>query len=305
GIECDGSTYHSAATARDRDRLRQQVLEGLGWHLIRIWSTDWFHNRDVQIARVVDYVSKVKEELRKEPPALPLIDFAPTKEDSSKQLEDIESNDSAAAKSSAAVPEQPSPAQEAQAPTSERETIDSYSITPIEILGDAQAFNAATDQTIELVIQKVLEHEAPIHGDELKKRVAAHWQISRVGTRISSRLDGVLIGLLKAKQAFCRGEFIWKDEPTSIAPRCRRSVEGYSFSTETIPPEELDQCIEMILRDSKGRTKEEIISDVSRSMGFRRAGQKLSDSISQRIQRMMDQSLLEPCSAGLRLPVTR
>ena len=41
GIECDGATYHSAATARDRDRLRQDVLERLGWRLHRIWSTDW------------------------------------------------------------------------------------------------------------------------------------------------------------------------------------------------------------------------------------------------------------------------
>lgn len=172
-------------------------------------------------------------------------------------------------------------------------------------MGDAQAFGEATDQTIESVIQKVLEHEAPIHADELKKRVAAHWQISRIGSRIGSRLDAIIITLLKAKLAFCRGEFIWKEEPNAIAPRCRRSVEGYSFSTETIPPEELDQCISLILRDTKGRTKEEIISDVTRSMGFRRAGQKLSDSISQRIQRMMDQSLLEPCSAGLRLPVNR
>jgi len=41
GIECDGATYHSAATARDRDRLRQDVLERLGWRIHRIWSTDW------------------------------------------------------------------------------------------------------------------------------------------------------------------------------------------------------------------------------------------------------------------------
>ena len=41
-IECDGATYHSAPTARDRDRLRQQHLEALGWHFHRIWSTDWF-----------------------------------------------------------------------------------------------------------------------------------------------------------------------------------------------------------------------------------------------------------------------
>lgn len=44
GVECDGATYHSAKSARDRDRLRQEVLEGLGWHLHRIWSTDWFEH---------------------------------------------------------------------------------------------------------------------------------------------------------------------------------------------------------------------------------------------------------------------
>ncbi|MFZ1599093.1 MAG: AAA domain-containing protein, partial [Anaerolineae bacterium] len=42
GIECDGASYHSAATARERDRLREQVLTNLGWRLHRIWSTDWF-----------------------------------------------------------------------------------------------------------------------------------------------------------------------------------------------------------------------------------------------------------------------
>ena len=42
GIECDGATYHSSATARDRDKLREQVLRGLGWNIVRIWSTDWW-----------------------------------------------------------------------------------------------------------------------------------------------------------------------------------------------------------------------------------------------------------------------
>jgi very-short-patch-repair endonuclease len=41
GIECDGAFYHSAKTARDRDRLRQSVLEGLGWRIERVWSTEW------------------------------------------------------------------------------------------------------------------------------------------------------------------------------------------------------------------------------------------------------------------------
>lgn len=54
GIECDGATYHSSKTARDRDRLRQAILEDhLGWTLIKIWSTDWIRNRQHQVQRIV------------------------------------------------------------------------------------------------------------------------------------------------------------------------------------------------------------------------------------------------------------
>ena len=52
-IECDGASYHSAPTARERDRLRQQHLEALGWHFYRIWSTDWFMHREKEIERAV------------------------------------------------------------------------------------------------------------------------------------------------------------------------------------------------------------------------------------------------------------
>jgi very-short-patch-repair endonuclease len=52
-IECDGASYHAAPTARDRDRLRQQQLEALGWRFHRIWSTDWFLRRDDEIKRVL------------------------------------------------------------------------------------------------------------------------------------------------------------------------------------------------------------------------------------------------------------
>ena len=57
GIECDGATYHRSATARDRDFLRQQVLEGLGWKILRIWSTDWWVTPD-------DCVDDVDRQLR-------------------------------------------------------------------------------------------------------------------------------------------------------------------------------------------------------------------------------------------------
>jgi very-short-patch-repair endonuclease len=53
-IECDGASYHARPTVRDRDRLRQQQLERLGWRFCRIWSTDWFNNADAEVARVVE-----------------------------------------------------------------------------------------------------------------------------------------------------------------------------------------------------------------------------------------------------------
>jgi len=57
-IECDGATYHSSYTARDRDRLRQQQLEKLGWTFHRIWSTDWFLRRQEEIDRAVQAFEK-------------------------------------------------------------------------------------------------------------------------------------------------------------------------------------------------------------------------------------------------------
>lgn len=52
-VECDGATYHSSKNARDRDRLRQQILENMGWKFYRIWSTDWFKNTSVEKERLL------------------------------------------------------------------------------------------------------------------------------------------------------------------------------------------------------------------------------------------------------------
>jgi hypothetical protein len=51
-IEADGASYHSSGTVRDRDRLRQEHLERLGWAFHRIWSTDWFTDPAAEVERV-------------------------------------------------------------------------------------------------------------------------------------------------------------------------------------------------------------------------------------------------------------
>ncbi|MGH2396085.1 MAG: DUF4011 domain-containing protein [bacterium] len=65
GIECDGATYHSAKAVRDRDRLRQQILERKGWTIHRIWSTSWFHVRAAEIDRLKRALAQRLDEDRK------------------------------------------------------------------------------------------------------------------------------------------------------------------------------------------------------------------------------------------------
>ena len=61
GIECDGRAYHSGATARDRDRLRQHILEGLGWRIHRIWSTDWWVDPEAEGQKITLLLASLLE----------------------------------------------------------------------------------------------------------------------------------------------------------------------------------------------------------------------------------------------------
>ena len=62
-IECDGATYHGARSARDRDRIRQEILESLGWkgRIYRIWSTDWFYDPRRETAKLLQFLEQRRE----------------------------------------------------------------------------------------------------------------------------------------------------------------------------------------------------------------------------------------------------
>src|SRR5205823_656365 len=60
GVECDGVAYHSSASARDRDRLRQEMLELQGWRIHRVWSTDWIQHPELALQQIVDDIERLR-----------------------------------------------------------------------------------------------------------------------------------------------------------------------------------------------------------------------------------------------------
>ena len=65
GIECDGATYHSSPSARDRDRVRQMILENLGWRILRLWSTDYFQDSEYAMSKLFEQLDSILAAERK------------------------------------------------------------------------------------------------------------------------------------------------------------------------------------------------------------------------------------------------
>jgi very-short-patch-repair endonuclease len=64
-LECDGAAYHSSPTATERDRIRQNHLEALGWNFYRIWSTDWFFRKQQEIERFLSVYGEMLKRFEK------------------------------------------------------------------------------------------------------------------------------------------------------------------------------------------------------------------------------------------------
>jgi very-short-patch-repair endonuclease len=185
GIECDGRSYHSGATARDRDRLRQHVLEGLGWRIHRIWSTDWWLNPEAEVDKVLRRLQEIldseestdSEPLVKEGTALePVValDAELVQEDDGEPVgEDI-------------VP----PA----ATTDETDAQDHavyrlVSLTP----GDPiEFYEHRSSRALSAQLQQVIDEEGPLPELALFRRVARAWGLERTGSKIVERLKGLV-----------------------------------------------------------------------------------------------------------------
>lgn len=177
GIECDGRAYHSGATARDRDRLRQHVLENLGWKVHRVWSTDWWLNPQGEMEKLSKLMQTLLESPSRDDDAAPLA-----------------ANASAQPPLHAAFPDEASAALSVPAGP------------PVFIPctlpdGTADTFNLpSSEDALAAALQAVVDNEGPLPEAILFRKVARAWGVERVGPRVADRLRGLVPGTLPRTQ---------------------------------------------------------------------------------------------------------
>lgn len=230
GVECDGASYHSAATARDRDKVREQVLTGLGWNMLRVWSTDWWYDAAGCADRLHGALETLLEASRAAQPAV----GGTAHWDMGHEVEGIEGirDDQAAAHTDEVAPA-PVPidielvsadvsaplvpvraADAIQAPVSASavpgESQGRYCIT--DLTGFAadpdQFYDFAYRDTLRSMVAAVIETESPLRTDILCQRVARAHGWLRTGGKIRDRIDMHLRDYDRTQES--SGEFIWK-----------------------------------------------------------------------------------------------
>ncbi len=251
GIECDGAAYHSARSARDRDRLRQQVLEGLGWTIHRVWSTDWFRNPDA--------------ELGKTEAAIRMAQAAGGRR----------RGDSATAGGKVVQPleREAEVAEEVVVPTRP------YEMADVRIGASALGtpLHETAAGTLAEWIARVVEVESPVHLDEVMVRVRTAAGVGRSGSRIRARMGvGARAGAEQGLYRIDEGEFLWRPGHETVEVRRRDGeIPGSLRRPEMIAPEEVGAALVHVVRASYGIGAEDAVVEAVRLFGFRRAGRSI------------------------------
>ena len=275
GIECDGAAYHSAATVRDRDRLRQQVLEQRGWTIHRVWSTDWFKNPREQTRRLVDLIENTRREQAEDGPTRPPISASPP-----------------------AVPTDDTPVEEDERTPLDEIPIAGYKEARLARRGEPEAFYNTSLQGIREAAEQVLEIEGPIHVAAAARRIAAAYQMERAGRRIVERVGRALDALVRAGRARKRSDFYWiVDRPITVR---HRGDEGPQ-DAELIAREEVEAAIRLLLTHRSPLIDSEIVTETTRLLGFQRTGARLRTMVEEARDRLVASGALRPSSRGIRL----
>ena len=262
GVECDGANYHSARTARDRDRLRESVLRGLGWQIHRVWSTDWWSDPGKELDRIESAVEKARlnrnaaqEEVGEEenPPDAFVLVPESVKPFAGNVTELVPS----------AVPDV--------------SLLNTYAPwVPDREPGTPETFYLpAADAEIRRIVEAVTAAEGPIAFDLLVRRVIALWNMFKVTDKARSRINTALRKVAVKRVEHGSDLFLWPegfDPETWSEFRTPGENDASKRTAGEIPPEEAANAARVVLERNIGLPLEDLVRETARLFGFQRVG---------------------------------
>lgn len=269
GVECDGAAYHSARSARDRDRLRQSVLEDHGWIIHRIWSYDWFQRPREELDRVINAIEEAKLEL-----------------DARADLQ---------LQSHRAVPVEISTVDrgdvvEVGLADAEGESSQALSIIYVEATPERSGDNELHETPLGVMahlIAQIVEVETPVHVDEVVVRLRDAWGLQRAGARIQAAVArGVDVAV---DRGFIVNDGAFLSAP-GIKPRLRNRANVMSATLrrpDMLPPSEVAGGILEIVEANLGATEGEIVGMVARGLGYKATSSQLREVLSKSISDLL------------------
>jgi len=299
GVECDGATYHRSATARDRDKLREQVLRGLGWEIVRIWSTDWWVDPGGTLERVhaklADLLARDQERRASDVDRSCAATEGVTADNGSvTSAQAIEETSAAiaragvrsrsAADEALAITASPPEADYAKSATTTVPLAQGDAGTqrdrhfqasqPADAVpaGDISAelfFESSYDSVLRPMVEWVVKHEGPVLDAVLARRIARAHGFQRTGSRIQERLEKIAQRLFTTTEE-AGGTFYW--------PRGVEAASDVSFrwptdddstrAVEEICEAELVSLARLVLK--RGHSGQEALIAMARELGLQR-----------------------------------
>lgn len=247
GIECDGMSYHHSRSARDRDRLRQSVLESQGWTLLRIWGCDWFRQPRAETEKVLAAVQRAQQNFE---PNLPQAQIPPAP--AAMEVIEREAIEAESAEDTGSRGK--------DAPES------AYAEARLDV-PPKDLHSLPTSLLAQLVLQ-VVEQEGPVHFDELTTRMRTLWGLQRAGSRVRDALDAARQSLLADGVITAETDFL--DLPgRTVRVRDRSAVSSANLRRpDCLPPAEVRQAIKQALQSSLGGQRDELPAAVARMLGL-------------------------------------
>ena len=330
GIECDGESYHSSPVARDRDRLRQQVLEGLGWHIYRVWSTDWYRNRsesekrllkavenaknlkpivsDVKQRSVEDIVEdKIVNEYEpsyeqklqnQEKPTVTineLPDELPVYDDNLKEVETFQENPELTTEDEEDMVKNQLH-EDITEDQSDLDTVKDYDICiELCIPVDGQIHEKSTPELASVVIQ-IVDKEGPVHISEVVRRIRVAWGIKRAGKRIQDAITDAITLAHENGDVMIKDEFLY---PKNRGIFVRRRSGDPPAKINLICDDEIAEASKIVIRTQYASPMAEVVRQTSRLFGIKVTRGATAKRIEGVIQQLVENGDLEIQSNGM------